>query len=314
MTSDTVVAEPRSSDRTSPARPRRRRRRSTTDATPLGYSLVGPALLIIALIIGFPFVYGVWISATDTTIGSTGQFVGLENYIGMLEDARFRNALKNTVVYVAAAQVTKLVLGLAVATLLMQKFRYRNLFRGMVILPWAVPGFVAFILWRLMYDPSSGLFSIIATALGLGPTNFLGDPDTALGAVVLATVWQGFPFWVMMFLAAMQKIPEELYEAARLDRANGWRQFVHITFPSIRTTVYTVTMLSTIWTTNAFQSVWLTTKGGPAGATETLPVFSYLRLQSLSFGEAAAASLFLVPLLVGFLTLMIMGMRRHAKD
>lgn len=311
MTRQMVLTRTRETVPTKPGRTGGRRR-SPTNATPLGYSLVGPSLIIIALIIGFPFCYGIWISLTDTTIGSTGRFVGLDNYVEMFGDARFTNALKNTVVYVAAAQVVKLVLGLAVATLLMQKFRYRSVFRGLVILPWAIPGFVAFILWRLMYDPASGLLSILSNAVGLGPTNFLGDPDTALGAVVLATVWQGFPFWVMMFLAAMQKIPAELYEAARLDRANGWRQFTHITFPSIRTTVYTVTMLSTIWTTNSFQSVWLMTKGGPGGATETIPVFSYLELQSLNFGEAAAASLFLLPLLLGFLTLMVMGMRRHA--
>jgi multiple sugar transport system permease protein len=165
-----------------------------------------------------------------------------------------------------------------------------------------MPGFVAYVLWKLLYDEQGGAFNTLLLATGLSDSRigFLSDPALALPSVILATVWQGFPFWVIMFTAAMHSVPAELYEAAHLDGANAWQRFRNVTVPGIRTTILVVLTLSTIWTTNAFQAVWLTTQGGPSNATTIVPVYAYLGLQNLQIGRAAADSLSLVPMFVVF--------------
>ncbi|MFZ0216655.1 MAG: sugar ABC transporter permease [Candidatus Dormiibacterota bacterium] len=281
-----------------------RRRRSPNDTALLGYLLVIPVVSVLVLLVGYPFVYSAWVSFTNTTVGVAGRFVGFANYLTLVEDPTFRVALVNTVVYVAAVEILKLSLGLAVASLLMQPLRGRNLWRALVLLPWAMPGFVAYILWKLIYDPTDGALNILLLGLGLkSPISFLGDPTLALPSVILLTVWQGFPFWVIMFLAAMQGVSKEYYEAAKIDGAGGWSRFVHITIPSIRSTIWIVLMLSTIVTANAFAAIWLTTQGGPANATTIIPIYAYLGLQNLKIGSAAADSLVLVPILLAFLAL-----------
>lgn len=282
----------------------RKRRRSPNDTALLGYALVVPVVAVMTLLVGYPFVYSIWVSFTNTSVGSAGDFIGVANYVSLVQDATFRTALSNTVVYVVVVEAIKLVLGLAVASLLMQPLRGRNLWRGLVLLPWAMPGFVAYILWKLIYDPQGGAINIVLLGLGLqNPVSFLGNPHLALGSVTLLTVWQGFPFWVIMFLAAMQGVPKEQYEAAKIDGAGGWSRFQHITIPGIQSTIMIVLALSTIWTANAFAAVWLTTQGGPSDATTIIPVYAYLGLQNLKIGAAAADSLILVPLLVAFLVL-----------
>lgn len=278
------------------------RRRSPNDTALLGYLLVVPVVAVLILLVAYPFVYSVWVSFTNTTVGAVGAYIGLANYVSLVQDPTFRTALSNTVVYVAAVEAIKLVLGLAVASLLMQPLRGRNLWRGLVLLPWAMPGFVAYILWKLIYDPQDGAINIVLLGLGLSnPVSFLGNPHLALASVVVLTVWQGFPFWVVMFLAAMQGVPKEHYEAAKIDGAGAWSRFLYITIPGIQSTIVIVLALSTIWTTNAFAAVWLTTQGGPSDATSIIPVYAYLGLQNLKIGAAAADSLILVPLLLAFL-------------
>jgi len=295
-------------DAPAPSRLRERvfppRRRSPTDTALLGYLLVIPVVAVLVLLVGYPFIYSVWVSFTDTTVGVVGGFVGFANYLTLIEDPNFRVALINTVIYVAAVEILKLALGLAIASLLMQPLRGRNLWRGLVLLPWAMPGFVAYILWKLIYDPTDGALNILLLGLGLkSPVSFLGDPTLALPSVIVLTVWQGFPFWVIMFLAAMQGVSKEYYEAAKIDGAGGWSRFVNITIPSIRSTIWIVLMISTIVTANAFAAIWLTTQGGPANATTIIPIYAYLGLQNLRIGAAAADSLVLVPILLAFLAL-----------
>lgn len=288
-----------------------RRRRSPTDTALLGYLLVIPVVAVLVMLVGYPFVYSVWVSFTNTTVGVVGGFIGFANYLTLVESPTFRVALVNTVIYVAAVEVLKLSLGLGVASLLMQPLRGRNLWRGLVLLPWAMPGFVAYILWKLIYDPTDGALNIVLLGLGLkSPISFLGDPNLALPSVIVLTVWQGFPFWVIMFLAAMQGVSKEFYEAAKIDGAGGWSRFINITIPSIRSTIWIVLMLSTIVTANAFAAIWLTTQGGPSNATTIIPIYAYLGLQNLRIGAAAADSLVLVPILLAFLVLVRWRMAR----
>jgi multiple sugar transport system permease protein len=264
----------------------------------LGYALVAPVVICLLLLVVYPFAFAVWISFTDRMIGRPGQFVGLANYAYLFGQPSFRASVRNTVVLVVAVQTLKLVLGLAIALLLNQPLRGRNFWRALVLLPWAMPAFVAYLTWKLLYAPQGGAFNMILIGSGLVNTHvdFLSSRAWAMPSVIVATFWRGFPFWVISFLAAMQNVPIELYEAAAIDGAGPWQRFRHITLPGIRHVILVVVLLSTIWTTNGFENIWLMTQGGPSDATMTFPVLAYFGMQSLRIGEASAVSVAMLPI------------------
>ena len=165
--------------------------------------------------------------------------------------------------------------------------------------------FVAYLTWQLLYAPQGGAFNIISVGLGFSNIDFLSK-ELAMPSVVLATFWRGFPFWVVSFLAALQAVPQELYEAAAIDGANSWGRFRNITIPSIMHVIIVVLLLSTIWTTNSFENVWLLTQGGPSDATMTFPVLAYFGLQTLRIGEASAVSVAMLPV---FTMLALIGVK-----
>jgi ABC-type sugar transport system permease subunit len=282
---------------TQPGIARRRGTLSRREAR-LGYALVAPVVLCLLLLVFYPFVFAIWISFTDRMIGRPGQFVGLANYAYLFGQPSFQASVRNTVVLVSVVQILKLVLGLGIALLLNQQIRARNFWRALILLPWAMPAFVAYLTWKLLYAPQGGAFNMILLGSGLASTHvdFLSTRELAMPSVIVATFWRGFPFWVISFLAAMQNVPAELYEAAAIDGAGAWQRFRHITLPGIRHVVLVVVLLSTIWTTNGFENVWLMTQGGPSDATMTFPVLAYFGLQSLRIGEASAVSVAMLPI------------------
>jgi ABC-type sugar transport system permease subunit len=158
---------------------------------------------------------------------------------------------------------------------------------------------VVFLTWRLLYQPIGGGINLVLTGTGIYPqiVDWLGQRSTAMPAVVVATVWRGFPFWFISLLAALQSIPGELYEAARVDGANAWQRFWAVTFPGIRPVIIVTTLLSSIWTANSFENVWLLTQGGPSDATMVFPVLAYFGMQTQRLGEAAAVSVATLPIL-----------------
>lgn len=260
----------------------------------LGYALLAPIIICLLALVVYPFAFAVWISFTNREIGTVGEFVGLANFRYLAGVPSFQKTIVNTIVLVASVQSMKLVFGLAIALLLNQAIRARQFWRGLILLPWAMPSFVAYLTWQLLYAPQGGLFNIISVRLGLGNIDFLSK-DLAMVSVVLATFWRGFPFWVISFLAALQGVPQELHEAAAIDGASVWQRFLHVTIPGIRHVVLVVVLLSTIWTTNGFENVWLITQGGPSDATMTFPVLAYFGLQTMRIGEASAVSVAMLP-------------------
>ena len=264
----------------------------------LGYAMVMPVLICLLLLVFYPFVFAIWISFTDRMVGRPGRFVGFANFAYLFGQASFQATVRNTVVLVGSVQVLKLIFGLGIAVLLNQPIRGRSFWRALVLLPWAMPAFVAYLTWKLLYAPQGGAFNMIVLGLGLSNTHidFLSTRAWAMPSVVVATFWRGFPFWVISFLAAMQNISAEMYEAAAIDGAGAWQRFRHITLPSIRHVILVVVLLSTIWTTNGFENIWLMTQGGPSDATMTFPVLAYFGMQSLRLGEAAAVSVAMLPI------------------
>jgi ABC-type sugar transport system permease subunit len=265
-----------------------------------GYFMMLPAISVLFFFFAYPLTYEVWSSLTNATLGNDPKFVGLDNYIALFSDPEFITAARNSVVYVSFVQAGKFILGLGIAILLHQKLVARGFWRAVVLVPYAMPGFVAFMVWKLIYNPDIGALNIFLTKTGIteAPIAFLGDRSWAMASVIFATIWRGFPFWAIMFLAALQAVPKELYEAAAVDGANAWHRFKNISLPGIRPVVLIVFMLSTINTINSFEAIWLTTAGGPSDATVILPVFAYRGLAAFQIGESAAAALSMVPIAI----------------
>jgi multiple sugar transport system permease protein len=265
-----------------------------------GYLLVLPVCLVLLALVAYPFVYAIVISFTSRVVGDAGHWVGLANYRYLFNWVTFNQAVKNTVVLVVVADILKFSIGLGLALLLNEQIRGRGLFRSFILLPWAMPGFIAFLTWRLLFLPIGGGVNLLLQTLHLHdntPIDWLGQRSTALPAVIIATVWRGFPFWCISFLAALQNVPQDQYEAAKVDGAGSWQRFRFITLPSIRHVIIVVTLLSSIWTANSFENVWIMTQGGPSDSTMLLPVLAFFGMQSQRLGEAAAVSVAIVPAL-----------------
>ena len=278
---------------------RRPRLSAASQQALFAYTLVVPAVLLLLGLIGYPFLYAILISFTNRTVGSVGHFIGLANFAYLVNSSDFQAAVRNTITIVLVSDAGKLAIGLGLALLVNQNLPGRGVFRAILMLPWAMPGFVVFMTWRVIYAPIGGGLNLLLNDSGLysGMIDFLGERPTAMPSVIAATIWRGFPFWFISILAALQTIPAEQYEAARVDGANAWQRFRHITFPGIRHVVIVTTLLSSIWTANSFENVWLLTQGGPSDATIVFPVLAYFGMQTMQLGQAAAVSVAMLPVL-----------------
>jgi ABC-type sugar transport system permease subunit len=263
------------------------------------YALVLPVTVLIIGLVGYPFLYSIYVSFTDRVIGNEGNWVGLANFRYLVQSATFNSAVWNTIILVVISDVLKLMIGLGLALLVNQHIPARGFFRSILMLPWAMPAFVAFLTWRVLYQPVGGGINLVLTSAGIFPqvVDWLGQRSTAMPAVIVASVWRGFPFWFISILAALQSVPKELYEAATVDGASVWQRFWTVTLPGIRPVLIVTTLLSSIWTANAFEHVWLLTQGGPSDATMVFPVLAYFGMQTQRIGEAAAVSVAMLPVL-----------------
>lgn len=266
----------------------------------LGWLLLAPVLLVMLVLVVWPFVTAVWIAFTNKSIGTEGTWVGLDNFAQVVSSPRFGRALQNSLIFTVVALALKFVLGMGMALVLNQAFFGRNFLRAYFLIPWVLPGFVAYMTWRWFLDPLQGVANYALTDLGLitYPLEFLSSPTLALPSVILAHVWRGFPFFGVAFLAGLQNIPSELYEAAAVDGASWRQQFRYITLPGLRHVILVVLMLSTIWTFNAFEPIYLLTGGGPADATMVYTVLAYeMGIVNMRLGEASAVPVLILPVL-----------------
>lgn len=268
----------------------------------IGYLLVLPAAVIILGLIAYPFLDSIWMSLQLIRVGGVGKFVGLNNYLSLLTGAnhdRFWNSVLVTGEYTGAAEVGKFIVGLLTAMILHNVLRLRGLFRTLLFLPWAVPAVVSAYTWRWMFDDRLGLWNVMLLKAGAihSPILWLSDINLALWSIVAATVWQGTPFWTMTYLAGLQSIPSEIYEAAHVDGAGPVDSFLHITLPNLLPVIIVTFMLSTIWTSNSLQYVYILTNGGPVNATETFPLLAYtLGMRDYNLGMASAVPLLFFPI------------------
>ncbi len=278
-----------------------------------GYGLISPAVFLMLVLLAYPFLLAVYISLTDRVLGEPGRFIGIGNYLKLLQDSLFRQTVWNSFVYTISTVVLKMVLGIILALLLNQEMPCRNLIRGALLLPWIVPTSLSVLTWLWMFD---SLFSVVNyMLLGLGLISkkipWLGDPFWAMVSVIIVNTWRGLPFFAVSFLAGLMTIPKELYEAAETDGAKQFRQFWHITLPLLQPVIAVVVLFSTIWTFADFQIVYILTHGGPINATQIFATMAYdVALVAGRIGEGSAISLFLFPALLVVIILMLRYLRR----
>ncbi|MGV9693278.1 carbohydrate ABC transporter permease [Streptomyces sp. NPDC003444] len=266
---------------------RRRAEKRSLSTHWYAWAMVAPVIVVIAVIIGYPLVRGVYLSLTDANernvarsigvneIPATYEFVGLDNYADALTGSQFLSTLGWTLVWTVACVSLTFALGLALANILNRKIAGRSFYRLLLILPWAVPGFVSVFAWRFLYNQDNGLLNKILAGGGIDAVPWLNDPTWAKLSVIATNVWLGVPFMMVALLGGLQSIPGELYEAAEMDGANAWQRFRNITMPGLSSVSTTVILLSTIWTFNMFPVIFLLTRGGPGEATQILVTQAY---------------------------------------
>jgi ABC-type sugar transport system permease subunit len=283
----------------------------------LAYAILTPSLLVILGLVAYPFLAAIYLSFQHKMIGSPARFAGWANYLELFRDDVFVRTAYNSVVYTGVSVAIKFVLGLTMALILDQQRRFNNLFRTLLFVPWAVPVVIVALDWRWIFDDLSGLLNnfLITFHLTRDIISWLSDPRLAMGCVIAVVVWSGTPFYAMTFLAGLQAIPKELYEAAEIDGASVVQQFAYITVPRLRTIFLTTVMLSTIWTATNLQYVLILTRGGPASRTEIFPHLAYeTTLMARRLGMGAAVTLVFFPFLVILIVLLTRRMLRQPDE
>jgi multiple sugar transport system permease protein len=266
--------------------------------------LLAPALLITGLYVLFPVAQALSLSLHYVNLfhPRTRPFVGLANYINALADPVFWHSLFNSFLWVFGSVSMQFLLGLGAALLLNRSFAWRGVARALVILPWALPSVIIGLIWTWMLDFNLGIVNELGIRLGLiaRPIAWLSRPDTAMIAVMLAVIWQGFPFFAVTLLAGLQGIPADLYEAAALDGASAPGKFWHVTLPGLAGVIATALLLRMIWVANSLDLILVMTGGGPGTTTLTLPLHAMLTAWSGGdYGKGSALAVLLTLILLG---------------
>jgi multiple sugar transport system permease protein len=269
--------------------------------------LFAPAFLVLVAATTVPLFYLLWNSfwRIDLAMPWMTGFAGVENYTKMLGDPRFWNSLRLTGIYTVSTVVLQVVIGLGLALLVMQIPRGQAALRVAAILPIVLAPVVVGLFWRtLVLSPDYGIVDFATQAIGFGGHNWLGDPNLALVSVIAIHTWQWTPFAFLVILASLAALPPDVYEAARIDRANAWRRFVHITLPLIRPAIVIVVIMRMMIALSAFAAIFAATGGGPGTATEILNLYAYrtsFAELNLGYGAALAVVLLAITLAVSFL-------------
>ena len=248
--------------------------------TVLGVALMIPALAIIIGLIGYPTLYAIWMSLHTKLLAVRDMpFVGLKNYVDVLSQGSFWPALGRTIYFTVVSVGIKTCIGMATALVLNENWPGRGLARAAVLLPWALPPLTAVVTWRFLFNDTTNVLNYILVKAHLieKPILWLAKAEYAMPSVIIVGVWQGFPFFAITLLAGLSPIPNDLYDAAKVDGAGIIHRFLYVSLPGVFPVLMVAVTLSTIWTFNQFAVIWLLTQGGPGEATTTLPIAAYMQ-------------------------------------
>jgi len=281
----------------------------------LALAFVLPAMGLLTLILGWPLLSAVLLSLQDVrSVGTAGQWVGLANYQKLLGEPALWRALGLSIAWVVANGILQTALALAAALVLNQRFTGVRVARTWIILTWIVPTVIVVIVWRWLFSTSGGMINPLLIQAGVieRPIGFFSTPWTAFATLVFINSWRWFPFIALMLLAAMTRIPADLYEAARIDGAGAGQRFTRITWPLLKPTLGVLAVVGTLLSFNVFDIIWLMTAGGPAGGTTTLPILIYeTAFKGYRLSEAAALSVIATIVLVAFALVTARSMHRE---
>jgi multiple sugar transport system permease protein len=273
-----------------------------------------PLVVLVLLLIAYPLGSAVYLSLTEKYVGYPPRFVGLKNYVELTGDPVFRKVVWNSAVFTVVSVAVKLVLGLLMALSLHRALFARRLLRGILLLPWVVPTVITALAWHWMFDALRGFINVSLLSLGLRgePIAWLAQPATAMMAVIVVNIWRGFPFFGVSLLAGLQAIPRDLYEAAAVDGASAAQRLRHVTLPGLRPVILVTALISTIFTLNDFNIVYVMTRGGPGIATHILATYTYeTGFQALRWGRAVAVSMYLMPVVVVMIVVLARRLTRE---
>src|SRR5215210_2709774 len=281
----------------------------------LGPLFVAPALLLLLVLVAYPFCMAVYFSLSDAFIGRPSQFIGIRNFVNLWDSDAFRQTFQNAFVFTSIAIAVKLVLGITLALLLNQQLWFKRWIRGAVLLPWVIPTALSTLGWWWMFNSLYSVVNWTGIALDFmtapGP-NWLGQKYYAMTAVIVVNIWRGLPFFAITILAGLMAIPKELYEAAEADGAGPVRRFWHITLPLLKPVLGIVILFSTIFTFSEFNIVYVLTHGGPINSTHLFATLArQVGLETGRIGEGAAISLYLFPVLVFVVWAQLKSVRRE---
>ncbi|MGQ4806786.1 hypothetical protein NKDENANG_00121 [Candidatus Entotheonellaceae bacterium PAL068K] len=301
--------------------PSRRRWRRTFGPDLDGYGFILPAVIIMTCLVVYPFGLALWFSLSNAVIGEKGHWIGLENFVYILTmDDIFLQTVRNTLIFAICSVVLKSTFGLGAALLLQRATKLKRFFRGSILVPFVAPTGLTTLGWWLILDPT---YSHINWALkhvwplsllGLGPFQWLGNPELALASVIFVNFWRGMPFFAVTMFAGLMSIPLELYEAADTEGASTLRKFWHITLPLLRPVMAVVILFSTIFTLADFNIVYVLTRGGPMNSTHLFATYSFtVGILNHDISLGAAISLFLFPILLIVVILQLKMVRRDSS-
>jgi multiple sugar transport system permease protein len=275
---------------------------------PFGYALLLPAAALILVLVGYPFVRALWLSFHRKLLGRVeAPWIGLGNYEALLSDRIFWLAVKNVFIFTATSVALKLAIGLLIALILNEALPLRNLWRSIILLPYAMPTLVSVLVWKWMFSDIGGILDYLLnqTRIMEGPMLWLSDPGKAMGSVIAVNVWRGFPFFVITLLAGLQGVPQDQYDAAKVDGAGVFARFWYVTIPSLLPVIAVVTLFSTILTFNDFAIIWVLTRGGPGGSTDVLSTLTYkIAIAGYELGKGVAVSVLMLPILLVLIVLL----------
>lgn len=288
---------------------------SGTWITTRAWLLMLPLLVVMIAVIGWPLIDSIRLSFTDAKlVGTEGSFVGLDNYAKVLGGSNFQRTLVTTTWFAVVSVTAEMVIGVLAALLLNQKFRGRTALRALMILPWALPTVVNATLWRLIYNPEYGALNAALTQIGLIDSyrSWLGEPGSALTALIIADCWKNFPLVALIALAALQAVPRDITAASLVDGAGPFNRFRYVIMPYLAGPLLVALVLRTIEAFKVFDLIWVMTRGGPANSTRTLSILVYQEAFSFQRAGSGASLALIVTLLVTVLAVAYAALVRKA--
>jgi multiple sugar transport system permease protein len=277
----------------------------------VGYGLLVPAVIGLGVFVVVPIIGAFYISVTDWSLIGDRQYIGLGNYRELAEDAEFRQSLKVTFRYTVLFVPLLYVISLGIALLVNQRLALTGVFRSLYVLPFMLSLIVTSVIWAFMFDERAGILNVVIGKVGVDPQPWLGSTSLAPWALIIVTLWQSVGYSMIIFLAGLQDIPRDYYEAATIDGAGAWRQFVTITLPLLKPTSAFVIVISLIGAIQLFDPIFVLTQGGPFNSTTTAVFYMYQSaFQYFRFGYASALAVVLFVLLL-VISLVTLRLFRH---